>query len=141
MRVTLSDEARQLIALFEDETDVAARDCLVDESFDRLVFVVPSGEMGKAIGPGGRVVRRVEERVGRSVELVEDADTAAGFVANALSPAAVYNVTVSENESTVAYAEVASEDRGVAIGTDGKTIHRARELAKRHFDVDDVQLT
>jgi N utilization substance protein A len=141
MRVTLSDEARQLIALFEDETDVAARDCLVDETFDRLVFVVPSGQMGQAIGPGGRVVRRVEERVGRSVELVEDADTAADFVANALSPAAVYNVTVSENDSTVAYAEVASEDRGVAIGTDGKTIHRARELAKRHFDVDDVQLT
>ncbi|MFC7229503.1 NusA-like transcription termination signal-binding factor [Salinirubellus salinus] len=141
MRVTLSDEARQLIALFEDETDVAARDCLVDEAFDRLVFVVPAGEMGKAIGPGGRVVRRVEQRVGRSVELVEDADTAADFVANALSPAAVYNVTVSENDSTVAYAEVASEDRGVAIGSDGKTIHRARELAKRHFDVDDVQLT
>jgi N utilization substance protein A len=141
MRVTLSDEARQFIALFEDETDVAARDCLVDNEFDRLVFVVPSGQMGQAIGPGGRVVRRVEERVGRSVELVEDADTAAAFVANALAPAAVYNVTVSENDSTVAYAEVASEDRGVAIGTDGKTIHRARELAKRHFDVDDVQLT
>jgi len=144
MRVTLSDEARQLIALFEDETDVAARDCLVDDEFDRLVFVVPSGEMGRAIGPGGRVVKRVEERVGRSVELVEDADTAAGFVANALSPAAVYNVTVSEmgdDDATVAYAEVASEDRGVAIGSEGKTIHRARELAKRHFDVDDVQLT
>lgn len=142
--ITLSDEARQLIALFEDETDVAARDCLVDDEFDRLVFVVPSGEMGQAIGPGGRVVRRVEERVGRSVELVEDADTAAAFVANALSPAAVYNVTVSEmgdDDSTVAYAEVASEDRGVAIGSEGKTIHRARELAKRHFDVDDVQLT
>ena len=141
MRVTLSDEARQLIALFEGETDVAARDCVVDEAFDRVVFVVPAGEMAKAIGPGGRVVKRVEERVGRSVELVEDADSAAAFVANALAPAAVYNVTVSENDSTVAYAEVASEDRGVAIGKKGKTIHRARELAKRHFDVDDVQLT
>ena len=141
MRVTLSDEARQYIALFEDATDVAARDCIVDEEFDRVVFLVPPGEMGKAIGPGGRRVKRLEERIGRSVELVEDADRAEDFVANALAPAAVYNVTVSENESTVAYAEVASEDRGVAIGRDGKTIRRARELAKRHFDVDDVQLT
>jgi N utilization substance protein A len=140
MRVTLSDTARRLLALFEDETGVAARDCLVDETFDRLVFVVPAGEMATAIGPGGRTVRGVEERVGRTVELVEDADTAAGFVANALAPAAVYNVTVSENDTTVAYAEVASEDRGVAIGRDGKTIERARELADRHFDVDDVQL-
>jgi N utilization substance protein A len=141
MRVTLSDTARRLIALFEDETGVAPRDCLVDEEYDRLVFVVPSEGMADAIGPGGRIVRGVERRVGRSVELVEDAETAAAFVANALAPAAVYNVTVSENDTTVAYAEVASEDRGVAIGKDGKTIKRARELAERHFDVDDVQLT
>ena len=140
MRVTLSDEARQYIALFEDVTDVAARDCIVDEEFDRAVFLVPAGEMGQAIGPGGRRVKRIEERVGRSVELVEDADTPEDFVANALAPAAVYNVTLSENETTVAYVEVDREDTGVAIGADGRNIRLARELARRHFDIDDVEL-
>ncbi|WP_254537108.1 NusA-like transcription termination signal-binding factor [Halomarina litorea] len=139
MRVTLTDEARQFIALFEDETDVAARDCVVEN--DRIVFLVPPGEMGKAIGSAGERVKRVESRVGRSVELVEDADTPEAFVANALAPAAVYNVTISENEDTVAYVEVASEDRGVAIGKEGRTIDRARTLAARHFDIDDVELT
>ncbi|MEF8843051.1 MAG: NusA-like transcription termination signal-binding factor [Haloarculaceae archaeon] len=140
MRVTLSDEARQFIALFEDVTEVAARDCIVDEAFDRVVFLVPAGEMGKAIGPGGRRVKRLERRIGRSVELVEDADTPEAFVANALAPAAVYNVTLSENDTTVAYAEVDREDTGVAIGADGRNIRLARELAGRHFDVDDVEL-
>lgn len=140
MRVTLSDEARQYIALFEDVTDVAARDCIVDEEFDRAVFLVPAGEMGQAIGPGGRRVKRIEERVGRSVELVEDAGTPEDFVANALAPAAVYNVTLSENETTVAYVEVDREDTGVAIGADGRNIRLARELARRHFDIDDVEL-
>lgn len=138
--IRLSDEARQLIALFEDVTDVAARDCIVDDEFDRVVFLVPSGEMGKAIGPGGRRVKRLEREVGRSVELVEDADTPADFVANALAPAAVYNVTISENDTTVAYAEVDREDTGVAIGADGRNIRLARELARRHFDIDDVEL-
>lgn len=138
MRVTLSDEARRYLALFEEETDVAARDCIVED--DRLIVVVPPDEMGKAIGSGGERVQRIENRVDKRVELVEDADTAEAFVANALSPAAVYNVTISENEDVVAYAEVAEEDRGVAIGTDGRTIDRARALADRHFDVDDVQL-
>jgi N utilization substance protein A len=74
------------------------------------------------------------------VGLVEDADRAEDLVANALAPAAVYNVTISENEDTVAYAEVAQEDRGVAIGTDGRNIEAARALARRHFGVDDVEL-
>jgi N utilization substance protein A len=139
MRVTLSDDALRYIALFEQETDVSARDCLVED--DRLVFVVPPGEMGKAIGPDGRRVKRVERQVGRAVELVEDADTVEAFVANAFSPAAVYHVTISENDDRVAYVEVADEDRGVAIGTDGRTIDRARTLAERHYDVDDVELT
>jgi len=139
--VTLSDEARQYIAAFEDETGATARDCIVDDEFDRLVVLVAAGEMGQAIGAGGQAIQRVEEQVGREVKLVEDAPTAADFVANALAPAAVYNVTISENDDTVAYAEVADEDRGVAIGADGRNIAAARRLADRHVDVDDVELT
>ena len=141
MPVTLSDEARQHIALFDEETDVTATDCLVDEEFDRIVFVVPPGTMGKAIGPGGERVKRVERRLGRDIELVEDADRPEDFVANALAPAAVYNVTISENDDTVAYAEVDRADRGVAIGADGRSIRLARRLAERHFGIADVELT
>ena len=140
MTVTLSDEARQYMGLFDDVTGVAPSDCLVED--DRVVFVVPAGEMGAAIGSGGEVVREVEERIGTDVDLVEDADTPAAFVANCLAPAAVRNVTMSEQGgSVVAYVEVADADRGVAIGRDGRTIQTARTLAERHFDVDDVQLT
>ncbi|MFC7044551.1 NusA-like transcription termination signal-binding factor [Halobacteriaceae archaeon GCM10025711] len=139
--ITLSDEARQFIALFEDETGATARDCVVDDEDDRVIFVVKPGEMGQAIGPGGQRVKRVEERVGRDVELVEDADTPEAFIANAFAPAVVHHVTVSENGDTVAYVEVAAEDRGVAIGTEGRNIRAVRMLARRHFDVEDVELT
>jgi N utilization substance protein A len=141
MTVTLSDEARQYIALLDTETDVAATDCIVDESEDRIVFVVPPGTMGKAIGPGGKHVKELEARLGTDVELVEGADTPEDFVANALAPAAVYNVTISEDDTTVAYAEVDHDDRGVAIGKQGRNIAIARQLAKRHFDIDEIELT
>ena len=140
MTITLSDEARRLMGLFAEITDVRPRDCLV-RGDDRVVFVVPAGEMSTAIGPDGRTVGRVEDRAGVAVDLVEDADRAETFVANALSPAAVRNVTVSEQgDTTVAYAEVPENDRGAAIGADGRNIGLARDLAARHFDVDDVQL-
>jgi N utilization substance protein A len=141
MAVTLSDEARRYIALFDEETDVPATDCIVDDEYDRIAFVVPPGTMGKAIGPGGKHVRAVESAIGRDVTVVEDADTPEDFVANALAPAAVYNVTVSGTDTTVAYAEVDTNDRGVAIGADGRRIDLARLLAKRHFDIDDIELT
>jgi N utilization substance protein A len=155
MRITLSDDARRRIAAFEEATGVSARDCLAvapaeagsdagstseEDEDPRLVFLVPAGEMASAIGPDGRTVRSVEEKLGADVALVEDADTAEAFVASALAPAAVYNVTISENSTTVAYAEVDPADTGVAIGKSGRNIEAARRLAKRHFDIDDVQL-
>ena len=141
MTVTLSDEERKLAALFEEKTEATVRDCVVDETYDRVIFLIKAGEMGKAIGAGGEHVQSVEQQIGRSIKLVEDADTPEDFVASALAPAAVYNVTISENNDRLAYVEVAQEDRGVAIGTDGKNIDAARLLAKRHHDIDDVELT
>ncbi|WP_144904401.1 NusA-like transcription termination signal-binding factor [Halobellus captivus] len=140
MRITLSDEARQYIARFEDETGATARDCLVFE--ERIVILVAAGEMGSAIGPGGKHVRAVEESIGRDVELVEDAETPSAFVESVLAPAAVRHVTLSEQGGErVAYAEVPDADRGVAIGSGGKNIETARTLAERHYEIDDIQLT
>lgn len=140
MTVTLSDEARQYMALFDEVTGIGPNDCLVGD--DRVVFLVPVGEMGAAIGSGGEMVKEVEARLDAHVDLVEDAETADAFVANCLAPAAVRNVTLSEQGgTTVAYVEVEEADRGVAIGSGGQTIETARELVRRHFGVDDVQLT
>lgn len=141
MRVTLSDRDRRYITLFEDETGATARDCVVLDDPERVVFLVAAGEMGHAVGPGGSRVKRVETKLGRTVDLVEDADTAEAFVANALAPAVVRHVTISEQNDRVAYAEVLQSDRGVAIGRRGQNIETARVLAKRHYDIDDIQLT
>jgi len=140
MTITLTDEARRYISLIERETGVTVHDCVVEAANDRLLVVVKTGQMAQAIGPGGETVRELEDRLDRDLKLVEDADTAETFVANALAPAAVYNVTISENDDTVAYVEVDQHDTGVAIGKDGRNIDAARTLARRHFGVDDVEL-
>ena len=140
MAIRLSDEARQLAALFESETEATVRDCVIDDDHGRVLLLIKPGEMAQAIGPAGEHVSRVEDRVGKPIKLVEDAETPEAFVANALAPAAVYNVTISENDDRVAYVEVDDADRGAAIGDGGENIDAARLLAKRHFDIDDVEL-
>lgn len=138
MGFTLSDDARQYIALFDEETPAIARDCLIED--DRVVFLVSTGDMADAIGPGGKTVRALEDRIGRDVTLVENALDPEGFVANMFAPAAVSNVTISENDTTVAYVEIPDEDKGVAIGRGGRNIELARRMAARHHDIDDIEL-
>ncbi|WP_323173023.1 NusA-like transcription termination signal-binding factor [Natrialba sp. PRR66] len=144
MAVTLDDDARQYLETFEEVTGADGIDCIIDTEADgarvQLTIVVASGQLGEAIGPDGRTVTQFQERIGLPVRLVEDADDPEAFVANAFAPAAVYNVTISENNDTVAYVEVADSDRGVAIGSNGRTIETVRRLADRHCEIDDVQL-
>lgn len=139
MRITLSDDARRYIRLFDDVTGVSPNDCLIES--DRLVFLIPAGEMADAIGPDGHIVSRVEEKIGEDVELIEDAATPEAFVESILAPASVRGVTISDQGDRVAYVEVVDADRGIAIGSNGRRIETARELAKRHYDIDDIQLT
>jgi len=139
MRVTLSDDAKRFMRLFAEETDINPRDCLVES--DRVVFLIPADEMADAIGPDGHTVKGIEEKLGREIELIADADTPAAFVESTLAPAAVRGVTVSEQGDRVAYVEVVDDDRGIAIGSDGRRIETARKLAERHHDIDDIQLT
>lgn len=152
MRVTLTDEAQRYARRFAEVTGVTPVDLLVaddesqaaeSESDDhppgtRLVVVVPAGRKGEAVGPAGATVERAESVLGARIDLVEHAESAATFVANTLAPAAVRDVTVSQ--MGVAFVEVLEADRGVAIGSNGENIAVARRLAKRHFDLDDVQL-
>jgi N utilization substance protein A len=138
MHVELTDEAQRYASRFADVTGVTPRDCLVRADGDRLVVVVPPGEKGEAVGPAGATVERAEELLSAEIDVVKDAERAADFVANALAPAAVRGVTVSRQG--VAFAEVVRSDRGVAIGENGQTIEVARKLARRHHDIDDVQL-
>jgi len=140
MGITLSDRERRFIALIEEETGAAVRDCVVEDD-GRLLVVVAPDDMATAIGPDGRTVRAIEDQLDREVRLIADAQDAADFVANALAPAAVYGVTIEEtNGERVAVADVDQADRGAAIGSGGRNVEAARRLAKRHFDVDDVRI-
>ena len=139
MAITLSDEARRAIGVFERETDAHAVDCLLET--ETAVFVVPPDEMATAIGPGGKTVEALERRLDARVVLVEDAERAEPFVANALAPAAIYDVHIeTDGDDRVAVASVDPDDMGVAIGREGERIERARQLANRHFELTDVRV-
>lgn len=139
-RFKLSMDDMALIATFESITGVSAVDVVRDDDSERLIFVVRAKQLGKAIGRDGVRVRTAADAFGRPVDIVEMADTPEDFVKSALAPARVEHVRIVEHKdgSLVASVTVKAEDRGIAIGRDGKNVARARILARRHFDLDNV---
>ena len=137
--VKLTTEGIRYIALFESLTGAVARDCFVDDENDRVLFVVKKGDMGLAIGKNGNNINRVKKSIGKHIEIVEYSSDINEFIANTLQPVSVKKVqVVSKENKKLAYVEVMSKDRGIAIGKNGRNIYKAKVLANRHHGLEDV---
>jgi len=139
-KIKLSMDDMAMIARFEQITGAAAIDIIRDDEGKRVIVVVRAKQLGKAIGRGGVNVKAASDVFGRAVDVVEMAETVEEFVKSALAPARVEAVKIIEHRdgNKVASVTVKNEDRGIAIGRDGRNVARARILVKRHFDLDNV---
>ena len=131
------------IALFESITNTSAKDCIVDEEQGRVILIINEGQIGVAIGRGGRHIHTLERMTGKKHEIIEYSEDPVKFIKNALKPAAVKEVRVTERSDGKKMAVVAvnPKDKGVAIGKNGKNAERLRFLAKRYFQIQNVSIT
>lgn len=137
--VKLSTEGIRYIALFESLTGARAKDCFEDTENNRLIFVVKSGDMGLAIGKGGDHINRVKKVIGKHVEIIEHSEDPVEFVKNAFHPVSIKNVNlVVKDDKRIAYVEVLTKEKGLAIGRNGKNIEKVKRLSTRHHNIDDV---
>lgn len=129
------------IALFESITRATALDCIIDDKNDRIIFVAKQGDMGLAIGKGGKNVGLLRKLLGKPVEVVEYSDSPDQLVKNSLSPARIRSVRLAEKPGRrILIIEVDPKDKALAIGRNGKTIEKTRILAKRYFQIDHVMI-
>lgn len=137
--VKLSMDGIRYIALFEKITGAGARDCYEDTENNRLLFVVRNGDMGLAIGKGGEHINNVKKAISKSVEIVEYSDDPVIFIKNAFHPIILKNITIKiHDDKRIAYVEVPTKEKGLAIGRDGKNIEKVKKLSLRHHNISDV---
>jgi N utilization substance protein A len=131
------------MSLFQSITSVTARDCVVDDKMDRVIFIVNKGQMGLAIGKGGATIRQLQNVVAKKVELVEYSDDASDFVRNILNPQMVNDVKITQRTdgSKQAVVLVDAKRKGVVVGKEGRNAEKARLLAKRYFQISNVLIT
>jgi len=139
--IVLTEDCMRLISQFERLTGAGSRDCVIDDRNNRLIFVVNPGEMGLAIGKKGASIKKAMEVMDRKIEVVEYSQSPDQFLKNCFLPAQVTAVEFEGNEDgPVAHVEVKPEDRGIAIGKEGKNIFKAKKLALRQHNIADVTL-
>jgi transcription termination/antitermination protein NusA len=136
------DEMRY-IALFESISGASVKDCIIDEEQERAIFIVNPGQVGVAIGKGGRNIHTLERMTGKKHEIIEYSEDPVQFIKNSLKPAQVREVRITEKTDgkKMAVVTINPKDKGIAIGKNGKNAERLRFLAKRYFDIQNVSIT
>ncbi|HOX34308.1 MAG TPA: NusA-like transcription termination signal-binding factor [Methanoregulaceae archaeon] len=139
--VKLTEDCMRLISQFESLTGAGSRDCVIDERNGRLIFVVNPGDMGLAIGKKGASIKKASEVMGKKIEVVEYNSNPEQFIKNCFLPAQVVGMKFEgEPEQQTVTVDIRDDDRGIAIGKEGKNIFKAKKLALRQHNIADIQI-
>ena len=135
-----------LIKLFEQEVPeiydgtVMIRGA-VREAGDRAKVAVYSRErdidpIGACVGmKGTRVQSIIRELRGEKIDIIEWCDDPVGFVMNALSPAKVQRVSITDDENRVMEVLVEDSQLSLAIGKKGQNVRLAAKLTGWKIDI------
>jgi len=129
-RIKLDSDALGLSSLLERLTHVHVKDCFKDEEV--IYFIVSPGELGKAIGKGGMMVKKVQEELGKRIRIVEYREQAVDFIKNLIYPLTVEEV--EEKESEILIKDSSKKTKGLLIGRDGKNLLLINRAVQRFFN-------
>jgi len=133
--VELNNDELKCLTTFEETTGAYATDCLLSEN--GIIFVIKSGDLGKAIGKKGANINRARTAFGRPVFIVEEAADIEQFIRNLFGTIPIRNINIHEkNDSKTAFVTVDDSDRGVAIGKNGDRVKLNRAILLRKFGCD-----
>jgi NusA family KH domain protein, archaeal len=132
-------EELRYISLLQDLTGAMVYRALEDDNDNRIIYLVDKNDVGKAIGKDGRNVKMLSKMLNKNVEIVEYANEIDNMVSNLLTGVTVLKVEVTERDGLkTVYVKVKDDEKGKAIGKDGRNVRRARLVLNRLFNVDRV---
>jgi len=138
-KIRLSNEEIKYITLFETLTGAVVKDCVCVH--DVMAFLIKKGNMGLAIGKNGSNIGKVRNALGKSVVVMEFSESIESFIKNLFHPVKIKGVKIKgKDNERIADIEVKKPDRKKVIGHKGVRIKIARKLAKRHYNINNINV-
>jgi transcription termination/antitermination protein NusA len=133
MERSIGFKERRYIEELRILTRATAIDCFIDEKFDRIIYIIKKGDMGLGIGKKGENIKRMQNVLGKRIEMVEYAPERDTFIANIFKPVEVSKVEKDPATGELVITIARKSDLGTAIGKKGANIEKARLLLRKFW--------
>jgi transcription termination/antitermination protein NusA len=135
MKIKYNRELLETMNIFSRATGAAVKDCFEIE--DVLYFVVEPGNLGKAIGKGGILVKELQSRLKKRIRVLEYSADITLFIKNVVYPA---RVNVEEKDGVVVIQSADRATKGQLIGRNAKHLNMVISVTKRYFPIHDIKV-
>lgn len=129
-------DAIKLMSMFESVSGVSVKDCVVQEQM--LVFVVPAGEIGRAVGKGGANVRKLERLLKKKVKVIEFSDEVESFIKKVVAPLEVSDIIVEDGVYTLIPKDL--KTRGMLIGRSASHLRFFESIIQRFYPIKELKV-
>jgi N utilization substance protein A len=136
-KIVYDTGAMQVIAHFEQMTRARVKDCVMTET--QAIFIVEPGDIGRAIGPRGANIKRLEAALKKKVKIAEYSDELVSFIKNLVYPIDVKEIKEQE-DGVVILVPPDLKARGLLIGRNAQTLRAYESVLQRFFPVKELKV-
>jgi N utilization substance protein A len=135
-KIVYNIDAMKFMSLFETITRAKIKDCIIKETL--VLFIVQPHEVGKAVGPKGANVKKLEQILKKRVKIVEFASEPVNFIKNLVHPLQVTEIIEDEGVYTMTPTDL--KTRGLLIGRNAAHLRSYEEIIKRFFPIKELKV-
>jgi N utilization substance protein A len=136
MAIKYGMQELKIMGMLEQMSRVTPKDVIFEE--ERIIFIVPEGEIAKAIGKAGANVKKLENLSKKKIKIAEFNTDLATFVKNLVAPLEIRGVEL-DGETAVITAKDHTT-RGKLIGRSAVHLRAYESIIKRYFPIKELKV-
>ena len=136
-KIVFNNDVIKFMSLFNNVTKVDLKDCI--EGPNKIIFIVGTGNAGKAIGKKGINVQKLEKKFGKKVKIIEYNENPIQFIKNTIHPNKVRDI-VCENGDTYIITPIDNPTRGMLIGRNAVNLREYEKIIMRYFKFKELKV-